>query len=289
MTRTIHRSAVIALALATGCAGASMPRAVDEDGGLGSGEDSSGGGTLPPTTNPSGDPSSDTDPTVDPGSSDGADSDPSTTAPDDSTGALPGSSSDDGEPESSSSGVASSGEDSSSSDTSMESSSDDGDTASADGVDLSGYTIVQTDSDRELVLPDDAVVPLGGCLVVGRNASSAAFQAFWDVGWGDEVVYIDGADEFPSINGDETYSLRSPGDASIEGPTPALDAGTAVWRSDADDVDAWNVDMAPNSGSTPGSSDAIGGSSGTPYLSEYSDPTGAGGFAYEFVEICIAP
>ncbi|MBC8067778.1 MAG: hypothetical protein IAG13_05535 [Deltaproteobacteria bacterium] len=289
MTRTIHRSAVIALALASGCAGASMSRTVDEDGGLGSGEDSSDGGTLPPTTDPSGDPS--TDPTTDPGSSDGADSDPATSADDESSGNLPGSSSDGGESgnDSSSSGAGSSGNESTSSGAAIESSSDDGETAAADDIDISGYTIVQTDSDRELVLPGDTLVPLGGCLVIGRNASPAAFQTFWDVSWGDEVVYIDGADDFPSINGDEAYSLRSPADVLLDGPTPVLEASTALWRDDADDLAAWNVDMSPNSASTPGISDAVGGSSGTPYLSEYSDPTGAGNFAYEFVEVCIAP
>jgi hypothetical protein len=290
MSRNIHCPAVALVLVLGGCAGAEMSRFGDEnDGGLASGDTSSDSGAAETPTTLA------TTATTD----DGADGDPSTsdTPSDASTGAHDDSSTSAGEesPEGSSGDdVATSLAESSSGASSSEggelsSSSGDGETAPIDDVDLSGYTIVQTGSDRELVLPDDTAVPLGGCLVVGRNASPGAFQAFWDMNWGDEVVYIDGADDFPSINGDETYSLRSAADVLLEGPTPALEMGTAVWRSDADDVDGWNVDMSPNTGSTPGISDAFGGSSGTPYLSEYSDPTGAGNFVYEFVEICIAP
>ncbi|HWB75181.1 MAG TPA: hypothetical protein VG755_09500, partial [Nannocystaceae bacterium] len=133
----------------------------------------------------------------------------------------------------------------------------------------------------------------GGTLVIARNASPGAFQDFWGVNWGDDVVYIDGADWFPTINGAETYSLRDPDGMTIEGPTPPLELATVAARTDADasadDVGAWSVDIAPNSGSTPGVSAASGGVSGTPYISEYADPTGAGNYVYEYVEIGIVP
>src|SRR5688572_6512725 len=82
--------------------------------------------------------------------------------------------------------------------------------ATADDIDLSGYAIVQTMSDRTLTLPAGTVVPAGGYLVIGRNATLAQFEAFWGPLPAD-AVYLDamaqGGEEFPTINGDETYEL----------------------------------------------------------------------------------
>lgn len=280
---------IAALALG-GCAGGEMSRFGEADGVFSTGE-SSGGGDDSPTTDPTAaEDGADGDPTTAPATDDGADESPTTTDPTAADSAADDeSSSDDGSVEESSSDG---GEVTTDPSTSSES-SDGGDTALPDSVDLSGWTIVQTDSAREIELPAGTIVPLGGTLVIARNASPGAFQDFWGVNWGDDVVYIDGADSFPTINGAETYSLRDPDGNTIEGPTPPLELATVAARTDADasanDVDAWSVDIAPNSGSTPGVSAASGGVSGTPYISEYADPTGAGNFVYEYVEIGIAP
>ncbi len=265
-----------------------MSRFGDVDGVFSTGESSSGGADATPGTDPSGSeggPTTAAPTTTEPGTT----GTPSTTAATDdgeTTPADDSSSSEVGVEESSSGASSDEGG------TSSESSSG-GETSPLEDVDLSGYTVVQTGSDREFVLPAGTVVPLGGSLVIARNASPGAFQGFWGVNWGDEVVYIDGADQFPTINGGETYSLRAPDDTLVEGPTPTLDLSTVMARTDADadagDTDAWSVDVAPNDGSTPGSSDAVGGVSGTVYISEYTDPVGAGNFVYEYVEISVVP
>jgi hypothetical protein len=165
------------------------------------------------------------------------------------------------------------------------------DTQGVEIVDMSGYTIVQTDSAREFVIPDNTLVNVGTVIVVGRNASSAAFQDFWGQSWGDEVVYFEGLDAFPTINGAETYALLDPGQNLVDGPTPALELATVLARSDASapggDDGAWELGLAPNVDSTPGVAAATGGTAGVPYVSEYSDPTGSGNFDYEFVEIHV--
>jgi len=160
-------------------------------------------------------------------------------------------------------------------------------------VDLSGYVLVQTESDREFVLPAGTVVPEGGYVVVGREATADAFAGFWGIAWADDVVYLDSGDALPIINGDETFTLRDPGGAVVDGPSVAMLASTAMVRTDADaaasEASAWQSVETPNDGATPGSGDDVGGDSGVPYISEVADATGNGNFPFEFVEIRIAP
>lgn len=272
------------------CAGAQMPRAGaegDELGGddsgetghtdaTGAGEDSSGAGTTGPggTT--------------------------LTTAADDDSGPTSASSATQGE---SSTGAmdegSSGGLDSAGSSDGGGSSSEGGGGSSSGGaetgvgldVDLSGWIVVQANSAREIVIPDGTVVPAGGTLVIGRNAAPGAFQDFWGANWGAEVVYVDGLDDFPTINGDETYTLQTPETTVIDGPTAALELATGALRNDADldagNAAAWDVTLAPNLEATPGSSSATGGTPGIPYISEVVDTTGAGNFPYEYVEIHV--
>lgn len=203
-----------------------------------------------------------TDPTADASSSDGTSGDPTDTDPSTST-TDPGTTTDATET----------------------------DTQGVEFVDLSGYTIIQTDSAREFVIPDNTLVNVGTVIVIGRNASSATFQDFWGQSWGDEVVYFEGLDVFPTINGAETYSLLDPDQNLVEGPTPPLELATVLARTDAsaagDDDGAWELGLSPNFDSTPGVASATGGTVGVPYISEYSDPTGSGNFDYEFVEIHV--
>ncbi len=172
-----------------------------------------------------------------------------------------------------------------------ESTTDAGDTETPADVDLSGYTIIQTDSAREFVIPDGTSVPPGTAIVIGRGASQATFENFWGTSWGDEVVYFEGADAFPTINGDETYSLLAPDLSVVDGATPALGVGTSMARTnagiDASNDAAWETVLLPNSDSTPGVTNAQGGVSGQPYISEYADTIGGGNFDFEFVEIHV--
>src|SRR5262249_20087980 len=152
-----------AIALVTGCAGGEMSRFGDADGVFSSSGDSSDEGDASAATDPTAaDDGADGGPTTAPATDDGADDTPVTTDPtdastsgnDDTTGAAETSSTDPTDPS-----------------TTSESSSGAVDTGIGDSVDLSGWTIVQTMSDRELELPAGTVVPLGGTLVVARDSS----------------------------------------------------------------------------------------------------------------------
>ena len=178
-----------------------------------------------------------------------------------------------------------------------EESSDDGGESSSDSgepgvVDLSGFIVVQTDSEREITIPDDTIIPVGGALVIGRNATLGEFEDFWGVTLGDDVVYIDGVDLFPACNGDETFSLMTPLRTVVDGPTPALTISTLLERTaasaPADDEGAWVSSALPNTDASPGTGVAAGGDTGVPFISEIVDATGAGNFSYEFVEIRVA-
>ena len=304
------RVSLATVLLAGACAGAEMSRASGEGDDVGeSANDETGNDDDDSASDPSGasttgtDPTTDdtdpTDPTdpVDDATSDPTD--PSETDPtaEDSSGTDP-SATETSESDPSDTDPS----DTDPSDSDAESSSDDGttddstttdstDTAAADGVDLSGWRLVQTESSRELVIPDGTIVPAGGFLVIGRDASAASFQEFWGVSWGDEVVYIEGQDNFPTINGAETYALSDPNDVIIDGPTPALDLSTSSARIDAAMAGtadaAWESSPTPNTTAVPGSSDATGGVAGLPYISEYADTTGQGNFDFEFVEVHV--
>jgi hypothetical protein len=157
-------------------------------------------------------------------------------------------------------------------------------------VDLSQWTLVQTASDRTFVLPHDTVVPAGGWIVIGRAADQAAFETFWGVVLGDDVVYIDTNDDFPRINGDETFSLLDAHDIVVDGPSPALTEGHNLQRTNAmgsgSSIDAWAVSSNPNAHATPGTSPDLQAAD-VAYISEVSDVLGTGLYIYEFVEVHV--
>lgn len=292
--------------LASACAGAEMNRTSGDGDDVGESANDETAGDDDDDSDPS-DPSTTSDaPTTD----DPSTTDPATTDPTDPTDPLDGSTTDPSASETDPTAEDSTGSDPSTSESSdtdptdAESSSDDGaveestttdatesDTQSSDEIDLSGWTLVQTASAREIVIPDGTLVPVGGFLVIGRNASAATFQDFWSVAWGDDVVYVEGGDDFPTINGDETYTLRDPNDVVVDGPTPALALSTSAARVDAAMAGtaeaAWESSATPNTSAVPGESVATGGASGVPYISEYADTTGQGNFGYEFVEVHV--
>ena len=175
--------------------------------------------------------------------------------------------------------------DSSSSSSSVGSSSSS--TGTGDGIDLSGWSIVQTESDRTFVIPEGTVLQPGDVLIVGRDIGEAAFEDYWGVVFGPDVTYFDSGDTFPAINGDETYELRDDSDSSIDGPTPALVLGESLDRIDPEDAGptGWQTQSAEVGTPTPGTStDPAGGFTGV-FLSEVSDANGNGNFVYEFVEL----
>lgn len=155
-------------------------------------------------------------------------------------------------------------------------------------LDVSGWTLVQTDSSRELVLPPGTVLEPGMVLVVGRSASQAAFEDFWGVTLGEGTLYVSGDGEFPTINGDETYTVRDADDVVVDGPTPALLLGENLQRDDAGlpagNGAAWSISANPNDTATPGDAEPSASQAGLA-ITEVSDVIGAGLYVFEFIEL----
>jgi hypothetical protein len=166
--------------------------------------------------------------------------------------------------------------------------------ASATNLDLSGWKVEQTASAKSAALPKGTIVTGGGYVIVARGATKEAFETFWKVTLAANVVFVnaakDAGGEFPQINGDETFTLRDAAAKVIDGPTPALKAGDNLQRNVpvgvATDAASWKKGTsAPGSGATPGSGQGLAMTPNGAYISEIADPTGAGNYIYEFVEI----
>ncbi len=159
--------------------------------------------------------------------------------------------------------------------------------SSTNALDLSGYQVLQFGSEKTFSLPPNTIVNGGDYVVIARNANKASFEVFWGVTLGANVVFINSADTFPSINGAETYTLRDATATVIEGPTAvAMIAGQTVQRLNAGEpaTSAASWSSQADSGATPGSGAVGSGSSGL-VISEYADASGVGNFIYEFVEL----
>ena len=150
-----------------------------------------------------------------------------------------------------------------------------------EGVDLSGWTVTQANSAREITLPEGTVVPVGGVVVIGRDATRGAFEQHWGA-LADDVVYVDGGDIFPAINGDETFTLRDAGSTVIDGPTPALETGQALRRADLSAEGTWT--SSPEVEVDPGVGHPDPGTTGV-FITEVSDTNGSGAYVYEYVEL----
>lgn len=156
-------------------------------------------------------------------------------------------------------------------------------------IDVSGWTVVQTDSPRELTLPEGTIIEPGGTLVIARDASRPAFEDWWGETMEGTVVFIDGENNFPVINGDETFTLRDAMGATIDGPTPALALGGNLQREQSA-ADGWLTSMASTASATPGVSQTTQAGGALVVITEVSDAPGNGTFAYEFVELAfVAP
>lgn len=156
------------------------------------------------------------------------------------------------------------------------------------GTDISNWRIVQANSTYTFYIPAGTVVPDNGYVVIGRNATKAAFESFWGVTLSSNVVYINAGDGMPVINGDEHFTLYNAGGGKEDGRTAAMSAsaGRSYQRKDpcnnASKLASWNV-VSDLSG-TPGSGAATGCGTGV-MINEFSDATGTGNFVYEFIEL----
>ena len=163
--------------------------------------------------------------------------------------------------------------------------------ANGQGLDLSGYKLIQANSTVNLTIPVGTIIPQGGYVVFGRNTTQAAFEAAWGVTLGANVVYINGtavvgANGFPVINGDETFTLQNASSVTIDGPTiamPASPGAQSIRRvspiASANAEGSWTRNAMATG--NPGSG-MVTTNTGSLIISEFSD---AAVFNNEFLEL----
>jgi len=156
------------------------------------------------------------------------------------------------------------------------------------GTDISGWTVTQANATVVYTIPAGTVIPANGYVVIGRDATKAAFQTFWGVTLGSNVVYLTTAGAFPQINGSENYTLKNASGTIIDGPTisTSSSANQDLQRIDpctgAGITSNWNVGVTTLA--NPGSGAGAGCAKGV-VINEFSDAAGTGNFIYEFVEL----
>ncbi len=154
-------------------------------------------------------------------------------------------------------------------------------------VSVAGWRVSQLNSTFNYTIPTGTTIPAGGYLVIGRNATKAAFETFWGT-LPAGVLYLNAADTMPVINGSETYDLYNASSTLIDGRTIAMGSsgGSSVKRKDpclaANLASSWTV-TASTTG-TPGTGAGAGCAKGV-VINEFSDATGTNNFVYEFIEL----
>ncbi|MFT5434390.1 MAG: hypothetical protein ACI9OJ_005103, partial [Myxococcota bacterium] len=153
-------------------------------------------------------------------------------------------------------------------------------------LDISGYIVKQTDSNREILLPSGTILIGGSSLIITRDSSKGEFEAEFGVLPAD-TVFIRSTDlqgsEFPSINGAETFSIVDTANGTVDGATVPLESGECLQRNvpvaAAGEATSWTDGEA-----TPGLQTITDAPAGL-YISETCDVTGTGNFVFEYVEI----
>jgi len=157
-------------------------------------------------------------------------------------------------------------------------------------LDLSGWTLIQTGSNKTWKIPDGTKVMVGGYVVIGRKADQAAFEKTWGVTFDKSVVYLNSKDKGMTINGDETFTLKDKDGKVVDGPTIKLAKDGNLQRKvpvgDAGSDKSWKAGAGTaGKDPTPGSGQGKVSPSPGIYISEFSDSTGSGKYVYEFVEL----
>ena len=155
-------------------------------------------------------------------------------------------------------------------------------------TDISGWTVTQANATITYTIPAGTIIAANGYVVIGRQATQSAFQTFWNVTLGSNVVYLNGNGAFPQINGSETYTVKNASGTVIDGATIAMSsaAGQDLQRIDpclaAGTTSSWTI--GATTAANPGSGAAAGCAKGV-VINEFSDAAGSGNYVYEFVEL----
>ena len=156
-------------------------------------------------------------------------------------------------------------------------------------VDVSGFQVVRVSNSATFTLPANTIVPVGGYVVIGRNATQAAFETFWGTTLAANVTYLNAADRLIVINATAGgYTLRRNAATVLDGPTVGITSPSSFQRlqpvAAADQTSSWSTVGADEA--TPGSGQEVGAPSASGcYISEISDAVGNGAFVNEFIEI----
>ncbi|HEX5718197.1 MAG TPA: hypothetical protein VF179_18695 [Thermoanaerobaculia bacterium] len=154
-------------------------------------------------------------------------------------------------------------------------------------INVANWRLSQLNATFDYILPTGTTIPDNGYLVIGRDATKAAFEGFWGP-LPANAVYLNSAGAMPVINGSETYDLYNASGTKVDGRTIAMGSsgGSSVKRKDpcqaANLSGSWTV--TASSTGTPGSGAGAGCSKGV-VINEFSDALGTGSFIYEFVEL----
>jgi len=154
-------------------------------------------------------------------------------------------------------------------------------------VNIGNWTLTQANATLTYTIPAGTTIPSKGYVIIARNATKTAFQTYWGVTLGANVVFINSADTMPQINGSETYTLKNSSGVTIEGTTVAMDTsgGSDFQRATCGAIgtlSSWTK-LASASGS-PGTGGLNGCNKG-PFINEFSDALGTGNYVYEFIEL----
>jgi subtilisin-like proprotein convertase family protein len=137
---------------------------------------------------------------------------------------------------------------------------------------------------RSFTIPAGTVVDPGDCIVIGRNAAPAAFEAYYGIALGTNVLYFNAGNTFPVVNGVYTYTLKNASGATMDGPSGAgSSTGKTVQRlrADAAGTAATNWAARTLDQVAPGVG-APGNHAAGLVITEFSDATN---YFYEFVEL----
>lgn len=176
-----------------------------------------------------------------------------------------------------------------------------------DEIDIGGWVIRQANSSRDFTFPAGTKLKAGEYAVVARTPYQANFESYWSVTLGTNVKFFtdpksfdaNSSDDWPSVNGDETYQLgiyTTPGSAASfvafgAATIPMVSGGGSAYsRSTLDgspgDTSVWTTNPAgPGNGSTPGGGHAVGGTKHGVLITEFADASGSGNYVYEYVEL----
>lgn len=161
-------------------------------------------------------------------------------------------------------------------------------------IDLSGYVIQnrQSGAPQDGTIPDGTELRPGEVLVIGRDASRAQFEGFWDRSLADNAVYLNFATAtagVPIINGDEKWAIVDDDGDVVDGPTIVGVKDRSYQRTSAGAASSANSWLErPAQDATPGEVDLPASGVGL-VISEWSDAIGNGAFAFEFIELYYAP